>query len=284
MLNQAQKDEFLEKGVILVEAAYSAAALEPLHRQHRDWIDESRRHDGPFGRMSDGRPRFDVEPGHGRDKPALRRVASPEEVSDAFLDLLNGGPMIEAVADLLGPDLRFHHAKLNSKLPGSGTTVKWHQDFPFDPHSNDDCITALLFFDDIDADIGPLRVVPGSHRGPIHSLWHDGVFTGAVAGEVAARCEDEAIECLGQAGSLCLMHTRMLHASAKNLTERARTLYIATLTAADAIPLAPCAVPSRYAGRIVHGRDPGRIRSMAFEMENPEIPAGASFFNQQAGS
>jgi len=26
--------------------------------------------------------------------------------------------MLEAVADLLGDDLRFHHAKLNSKLPG----------------------------------------------------------------------------------------------------------------------------------------------------------------------
>ena len=40
---------------------------------------------------------------------------------------------IEAVADLMGPDLRFHHSKINSKLPGSATTVKWHQDFTFDP-------------------------------------------------------------------------------------------------------------------------------------------------------
>ena len=283
MLNQAQIDEFRDNGVIVVESAYSAAALEPLRRQHQDWIDESRNHDGPFGQMSDGRPRFDVEPGHGSGNPALRRVASPEEISLAYLDLLEGGPMVEAVADLLGENLRFHHAKLNSKLPGSGTTVKWHQDFPFDPHSNDDCITALLFFDDIGADSGPLRVVPGSHRGPLYSLWQGGVFTGAVADDIAARCETDAIECLGPAGSLCLMHTRLLHASAENLTDRARTLYIATLTAADAIPLAPCAVPSRYAGRILHGRDPGRIRSIAFEMENPEIPSGASFFNQQAG-
>lgn len=284
MLSQAQIDEFWKNGAIVVESAYSAAALEPLRRQHRDWIDASRGHDGPFGRMSDGRPRFDVEPGHDSDKPALRRVASPEELSDAFLDLPVDGPMIEAVADLLGEDIRFHHAKLNSKLPGSGTTVKWHQDFTFDPHSNDDCITALLFFDDIGPDIGPLRVVPGSHRGPLYSLWHDGVFTGAVADGIAAHCESEAIECLGPADSLCLMHTRLLHASSENRTDRARTLYIATLTAADAIPLAPCAVPSRFAGRIVHGRDPGRVRTIALEMENPEIPSGASFFDQQAGA
>jgi ectoine hydroxylase-related dioxygenase (phytanoyl-CoA dioxygenase family) len=234
--------------------------------------------------MLDGRPRFDVEPGHSAEQPALRRIASPEEISDDFLNLLKQGPLLENVADLLGADLRFHHAKLNSKLPGSGTVVKWHQDFTFDPHSNDDCITAMLFLDDIDSEIGPARVVPGSHRGPLYSLWHDGIFTGAVDDKIAADCETRAVECLGSAGSLCLMHTRALHASSANRTQNPRTLYIATLTAADAIPLVPCAVPSVHAGCIVHGKDPGRIRSIAFDMEIPEIPAGASFFNQQATS
>jgi len=283
MLSEQQRSEFRENGVIVVESAYSARDLEPLREQHRRWINESRQFDGPFGEMSDGRPRFDVEPGHCSEKPALRRVASPEEVSPAYLDFLRGGPMIEAVADLLGDNLRFHHAKLNSKLPGSGTVVKWHQDFTFDPHSNDDCITVMLFLDDITRDIGPARVVPRSHRGPLYSLWHEGVFTGSVADDVASDCEISAVECLAPAGSLCLMHTRALHASSENLTDRSRTFYIATLTAADAIPLVPCAVPSSYSGMIVHGHDPGRIRSIEFEMEDPEIPSGASFFNQQAG-
>ena len=284
MLNESQKSEFRENGVVVVESALSFDDLKPLRRQHQQWIEESRRHDGPFGEMLDGRPRFDVESGHSAETPALRRVASPEEISDDFLNLLEQGPLLENVADLLGDDLRFHHAKLNSKLPGSGTTVKWHQDFTFDPHSNDDCITAMLFLDAITSEIGPARVVPGSHRGPLYSLWHDGIFTGAVAEEVAADCESRAVECLGPAGSLCLIHTRALHASSANLTPDPRTLYIATLTAADAIPLVACAVPSIHAGRIVHGKNPGRIRSIAFDMENPEIPSGASFFNQQATS
>jgi ectoine hydroxylase-related dioxygenase (phytanoyl-CoA dioxygenase family) len=284
MLSETQQAEFWETGVVVLESAYSQRELEPLLLQHQRWIDESREYDGPFGEMLDGRARFDVEPGHNAAVPALRRVASPEEISDAFLELIEQGPMLEAVADLLGEDLRFHHAKLNSKLPGSGTKVKWHQDFTFDPHSNDDCITAMLFLDDIDSDIGPARVVPGSHRGELYSLWQDGRFTGAVADAVASRCETSAVECLGPAGSLCLMHTRALHASSENLTRRSRSLYIATLTAADAVPLAPCAVPSKHAGRIVHGCDPGRIRAVAFSMATPEIPSGASFFDQQAGS
>ena len=284
MLTKAQQAEFWERGVIVLESAYSEEDLEPVRAQHQRWIEESREHPGPFGEMLDGRPRFDVEPGHTAAAPALRRVASPEEISNEFLSLIESGPMLEAVADLLGENLRFHHGKLNSKLPGSGTTVKWHQDFTFDPHSNDDCITAILFLDDVDSEIGPLLVVPGSHRGELYSLWQDGRFSGAVANEIASQCERTAVECLGPVGSLCLMHTRTLHASSENLTQRPRSLYIATLTAADAVPLAPCALPSIHAGRIVRGREPGVIRSVAFSMETPEIPGGASFFEQQAGS
>jgi len=284
MLTEAQQAEFWERGVIVLESAYSEEDLEPVRAQHRRWIEESREHAGPFGEMLDGRPRFDVEPGHTAAAPALRRVASPEEISNEFLSLIESGPMLEAVAALLGDDLRFHHGKLNSKLPGSGTTVKWHQDFTFDPHSNDDCITAILFLDDVDSEIGPLLVVPGSHRGELYSLWQDGRFSGAVTDEIASQCERTAVECLGPVGSLCLMHTRTLHASSENLTQRPRSLYIATLTAADAVPLAPCALPSIHAGRIVRGREPGVIRSVAFSMEIPEIPGGASFFEQQAGS
>ena len=283
MLTDAQALEFWEQGALVVEEALSTDALEPLRAQHRQWVEESRRHDGPFGEMLDGRPRFDVEPGHSAEQPALRRVASPEEISTVFEQLLFSGPLLDAAVDLLGENLRFHHAKLNTKMPGSGTQVKWHQDFTFDPHSNDDCLTAMLYLDDIDTEIGPPRVLPGSHRGPLYSLWQEGVFTGVVADDVAASCEAAAVDCLGPAGSLCLMHSRMLHASAANTTRRSRTLYIATITAADAMPLAPCAVPSTFAGRILHGCDPGRIRSIDFTLESPEIPAGASFFNQQAG-
>jgi hypothetical protein len=78
------------------------------------------------------------------------------------------------------------------------------------------------------------------------------------------------------------MHTRTLHGSSINRTDSPRTLYITNLTSADAIPLAANAVPSIHTGMIVHGRDPGRIRSIDYEMEMPEVPEGASFFAQQA--
>ena len=227
---------------------------------------------------------FDLEDDHTAERPALRRVASPTDISPDYAAAAFNSAMTDMAADLVGPDVRFHHAKVNSKLPHTKTTVKWHQDFTFDPHSNDDTLTALLLLDDVNMENGPLMIAPGSHKGPLHSLWQDGVFTGAVSEDLAEAFERVAQPCCGPAGAVCLMHSRVAHASSANNSDHPRTLYIVTYAAADAVPLSPIAVPSPDAGRIVRGREPGRIRSSAFDIETPEIPTGASFFVQQAGA
>src|SRR5262249_8741655 len=158
------------------------------------------------------------------------------------------------VTDLIGPNVKFHHAKINSKLPGATTAVKWHQDFPFTPHSNDDLVTALLFLDDVTADNGPLEVLNGSHKDEIYSLWHDGKFTAAVSDAVAAAAQKKATRCLGETGGCCFMHTRLLHGSPPNGSDRPRTLFISVYSAEDAIPYAPNPVPSRYEGLVVRGK------------------------------
>ena len=52
--------------------------------------------------------------------------------------------------------------------------------------TNDDIVTCLLFLDDVTLENGPLEVIPGSHKGPLYSHWHDGVFTGAVDPSIIA--------------------------------------------------------------------------------------------------
>jgi len=282
-LTSAQINQFRADGVLLIENAITAEELAGLRAEFARWIDESRSYSEAYGEILDGRPRFDLEPGHTQDQPALRRVASPTEISTICEDVTFGSKIGDYVADLLGPNIRFHHAKMNSKLPGSKTVVKWHQDFPFDPHSNTDQITALLFLDDVTPENGPLKVVPGSHKGQLYSLWHDGQFTGAIDDVETPDFEANAIECYGPAGSLCLMHVCVAHASGVNRSFGPRTLYINTYAAADAVPLSPLAVPSIHAGRIVRGVEPNSIRSTAFDLETPDIPKGASFFVQQAG-
>ena len=281
-LSNEQIETFWRDGAIVAQDAVTPVALKGLREEFSQWVEASRSENAAYGQISDGRPRFDLDDDHAAERPSLRRVASPTDISKTYSDAAFNSAMTDMAADLLGPDVRFHHAKVNSKLPKTKTVVKWHQDFTFDPHSNDDTLTALLFLDDVTLENGPLMIAPGSHRGPLHSLWRNGVFTGAVSEDVSASFEAVAQPCYGPAGAVCLMLSRVAHASTANDSDRARTLYIVTYAAADAVPLSPIAVPSPDAGRIVRGREPGRIRSTDFKMETPEVPTGASFFVQQA--
>ena len=149
VLSGEQIAEFWRDGVLTVENAVTPEQLAALRRDFDAWVEESRAHDAPYGEAIDGRPRFDIQPGHTAANPALRRVQAPTEVSDAYYEAMANSRMTGMVADLIGPDVKLHHTKINSKLPGSATQVKWHQDFPFTPHSNTDLITALLMIDEV---------------------------------------------------------------------------------------------------------------------------------------
>ena len=78
------------------------------------WVEESRSYTEPYGLTYDGRPRFDLQPGHSAERPALRRIASPTELSDAYLRAMRSSAAVDAAAQLIGPNLEFNHAKVNS--------------------------------------------------------------------------------------------------------------------------------------------------------------------------
>ena len=282
-LTQEQKDTFWQTGFLVIEDAITEEGLEGLRNVFSRWVEESREYKSDYGETLDGRPRFDLQPGHSAEKPGLRRIQSPEEVSDLFANIMRNAATVDFCAELIGPSIRFHHGKVNSKLPGTATQVKWHQDFPFEPMSNDDMITALLFVDDVTLENGPLEVLPGTHKGPIHSHWNKGVFTGSVDQEIIDAQNNKIVKCTGKAGSVCLMHARLLHGSAPNLSDSSRTLYITTYYAEDAIELSPNHLPSTLTHELVRGEVSGRVRCSPYEMAVPALPEGTSFFSQQQG-
>lgn len=283
-LSEAQKDQFWTDGVIVLENAVTDTQLNQLRQVFASWVEESRAHTDDYGETMDGRARFDLQPGHNAEAPALRRVQSPEEVSDIYAAIMREARTVDYCAELIGPSLRFHHGKVNSKQPGSKTEVKWHQDFPFQPMTNDDIITCLLFLDDVTRDNGPLEVIPGSHKGPLYSHWHNGVFTGAVDPAIIAEHDAEIVSCTGKAGSVCMMHASLLHGSTANLSDEPRTLYITTYYAEDAIELSQNHLPSRYTHELVRGELSGRVRCSTYEMALPAVPKATSFFAQQEGN
>lgn len=252
---------FWEEGWALVPDAVTATQLADMRAEVAGWVDESRAHAAPFGSCVDGRPRFDMGEEHTAESPALRRINNPSEISGAFHDAMASSGVLDAVSMLLGGSVKHHHCKINLKLPGSATEVGYHQvrprprpavaaaataaaaarphgtradcrhrdtqDFAYTPHTNDDVITALLMLDDNGPTNGALTVVPGSHRGPMYSLFQDDTFTGVIGASEAEALAPAAVPVYGKAGSVCLMHTRLVHGSDANRSEKPRGLFIA---------------------------------------------------------
>ena len=281
ILTPEQKTAFDNDGYLLLEDAIPAEKLSALKQDFDSWVEQSRHETDNYGETMDGRARFSVQPGHSATQPALRRIASPNELSGHYLDIMRTSPAVDAICELFGPNLRFNNAKINSKLPGAATDVKFHQDFPFELHTNDDLMTVLYFLDDVTLENGPLEVVPGSHKGPLYDLWQNGVFTGAVDPDVAKAAQKAAVPCIGPAGAACLMHTRLLHGSAPNRSDQPRTLFICAYNAEDSHPVIENHIPSIHSGEVVRGEATGRIRCSSYETALSEKPAGASFFEQQ---
>jgi len=85
----------------------------------------------------------------------------------------------------------------------------------------------------------------------------------------------------GKAGSVCLMHTRLVHGSDANRSKANRGLYICVYSAADAFPLAANPLPNPNEGKVVRGRKSRQARLMDAVVELPAQAKVASFFATQ---
>jgi len=281
MLSAESLCDYQRDGFLLVPDALSEESLAPLCHEVDDWLRESAHYRKSWGETMDGRPRFDVAPSHEPTSPALRRVDNPQCVSPYYRDLVLDGVPANLAVELIGPNIKFHHAKINLKLPSNRYTVDYHQDFSYTPHTNDDLVTVLLLLDDMGLDDGVLMVVPGSHREGQKSLWQGDVFTGKVDDQTRTDCEGRAKCLTGKAGSIILMHTCLLHASARNISNKRRGLLISVYSAADAYPLSPSPVPNEYEGTVVRGVRARVARTSLRFVELPENYTASSFFSIQ---
>ena len=140
-------------------------------------------------------------------------------------------------------------------------------------------MTALLFLDDIDESNGCLTVVPGSHKGPVLSLFDGERFTGARRGRRGEEGAGAVGAVLRQGGQrLPDAHAGCCTARPPTASDKSRGLYICVYTAADAVPIARNPMPSPNEGRIVRGKEARFARLTEGLVELPKQPKTASFF------
>jgi len=176
-----------------------------------------------------------------------------------------------AVVDPVGPDVRFHSSKLNFKWSEGGDAVRWHQDIQARPHTNCSVLTFGVYLDDTGPEQGPLTALPGTHRGPIFDEFDDeGRSAGAIAArDVTTLPTGQARELCGPAGTVVLLHCRVVHGSAANYSSLMRPLLLNVYAAADALPFTPTPAPTSRTGVLVRGEEPTHVHMEPYPARLP---------------
>ncbi len=248
ILTQAQRKHYFEYGYVGVESLVPAVILAELVSVTNEFVEASR------SETKSGR-RFDIGPGHSKESAVLRRLKRPDDQHEAYWRFASG-MMADVAADLAGPDVVFHHAKLNFKWFDESDTVKWHQDIQFFPHTNYNVFTIGCYLADTDISNGPLAVLPGSHNGPLYDLYGaDENWAGCLNDEDAATVDMSKVDYLmGPAGSITIHNCRALHYSPPSKSPEPRPLLLNCYASADAKPYSPHPDPSTHTYEVVRGK------------------------------
>ena len=133
--------------------------------------------------------------------------------------LVHHPKILDAVQDLIGPDILVYHSTLFLKEANTPAYVRWHQDstyFYLQPHLH---VTAWVALSDASVQAGCMRALPGSHRWG--AFEHDDKpepMNMIRRGQgISERFDQETGTMMPvSAGQMSLHHTDLVHASGAN--------------------------------------------------------------------
>jgi ectoine hydroxylase len=264
VLTEAQRESYFESGYLILPEYVPGAWLSRLRAAMADVIERSRT-------MAQSDTVFVVEEGHSFETPRLHRVTSPQDQHPTFWEFMTSPVMTDLAADVVGPDVKFHHAKLNVKAGQGSRGFKWHQDIPAWPHTDYSPVSIGIYLDGCEADQGPLAVIPGTHEGPLYSMYDDsGSFVVRIRDSDLAWLDDAKVDRLvGRPGTTILLNCRTVHGSVENRSSKPRPLLLPVYSSADSFAYTPSPITSPHLGDIVRGH-PARFAS--FDLRPCELP------------
>lgn len=252
ILSAEQREFYFENGYLLLEGLISQDWLDRLRETTAEMIERSRE-------VTESGSIFDLEPGHCAEAPRLRRVSSPVDHHPTYWEYASQSVIADVAADLVGLDVKFHHSKLNFKWPKGGEEVKWHQDISFWPHTNYSPLTIGTYLEDVGSEQGPMGVLPGSHKGPLHNQYNGaGNWVGCMSDADLSGIDLDLVDfMMGPAGSVTVHNCRAIHGSRPNLSPKGRPLLLNAYSSADAFAYTHSAAHGPHEGDIVRGKAAG---------------------------
>ena len=148
--------------------------------------------------------------------------------------LVRNPVMLDAVEDLIGPNILCWGSSFFTKKAHDRRFVSWHQDSTYYGLEPPESVTAWIAFSDSTEESGCMRFIPGSHNGP-HILPH--VETHAPnnllsRGQTVEDVDESIAKPLpARAGEFSIHHNKTIHSSEPNMSDDARigfTVHFAT--------------------------------------------------------
>jgi ectoine hydroxylase-related dioxygenase (phytanoyl-CoA dioxygenase family) len=136
-------------------------------------------------------------------------------------ELANHPAILDAVEDVIGPDILCWNTTFFIKEAHSPSFVSWHQDATYWGLSTEDVITAWVAFADAPIESGAMKFWPGSHLRK--QLEHRDTFDQnnllSRGQEIAVDVpEGEGVDVVLRAGEMSLHHVLLAHGSGPNTT------------------------------------------------------------------
>jgi len=169
------------------------------------------------------------------EHPGMPRIFSKSHLLFTWVDAIVRHPaVLDAVEDLVGPDLRVFHNNVFVKEPHSPTFVSWHQDGAYNAVLPAEVVTTWVALSESSPATGCVRILKGSHRRGLRTHVDrkspDNILS---RGQRIENLEDaDVIDLTLAPGEMSMHHTHAVHASEPNRSDRRRigvmTTYVPT--------------------------------------------------------
>lgn len=133
--------------------------------------------------------------------------------------------VLDAISEILGPNVLIWSSRWFSKMPGDKTYVSWHQDATYWGMNPLKVTTAWIALSDSIPENGCLRVVPETHKQAflpqIETYAPDNALTRGQ--EIAVQVEEQrAVDVALHPGEMSLHHVLIVHGSKPNTSDKPR--------------------------------------------------------------
>lgn len=146
-------------------------------------------------------------------------------LSFVFLDALaHNTTIVDAIEDLIGPDVALWASVMFIKEPSSKQYVSWHQDATYMGLDSSDFPTPWIALSPSNKETGCMTMISGSHKSPIQK--HEDTYAEnniLTRGQVISNVdESKAVDLILKPGEMSIHHGATIHGSQPNNSNQRR--------------------------------------------------------------